>query len=291
MRSPSVTVQRTIIGGRAHGGLRLLLPLAAGLAAVIVALAFPPHLPAASANTPALPSPAPIASPAQQQAAIKRFLGYRLPVYCGGSERRLVALTFDDGPSLYTPQLLGLLKHADARATFFVIGSNLHSARLARYMRWETGLGALGDHTWTHPLLTSLTPAQITYQIAETMRQVSAATHTPVSLFRPPYDERDPTIDRIVHSLGLVTVLWDVDPRDWATTDWQAIGSRVLADLRPGAIVIMHETRPQTLTALKNVILPALRRDRLTAVSVPELLALDPPTLAHLRRGYAGCNH
>jgi peptidoglycan/xylan/chitin deacetylase (PgdA/CDA1 family) len=84
-------------------------------------------------------------------------------------------------------------------------------------------------------------------------------------------------------------VLWNVDPRDWATSDWRAIGDRVLAGLHPGAIVILHETRPQTLIALERIVLPALARRHLTAVSVPELLALDPPSLTQLREGYAGC--
>lgn len=262
-----------------HGGTLRLATAAVALTSALASVA---------AASVAPPTP-PVASAAAEQAATKRFARLGLPVYCGSPHKRFVALTFDDGPGLYTPRLLGILRGARARATFFVVGANLHSTRLKRYMRWEAGQGALGDHTWTHALLTALSPAQVAFQIGHTKRAVSQATRAPVSLFRPPYDERDPTIDRIVRSMALVDVLWDVDPRDWATSDWQAIGDRVVAGLRPGAIVILHETRPQTLIALERVILPVLARLKLTAVSIPDLLAVDPPSFTQLREGYGGC--
>ena len=252
---------------------------------MIVTLVVPSRLPSLSASALRTPD----ATPAQEQAAIERFARFGLPVYCGAGRNRLVALTFDDGPTSITPRLLGLLRRAGGRATFFVIGSYLRTSERARYARWEARRGAIGDHTWTHTSLTGLSPAQVALEITHAKQELSRVTRAPIDLFRPPYDERDPAIDHVVQSLGLVQVLWSVDPRDWAASDWQTIGSRVLAGLRPGAIVLMHETRPQTLDALKNVILPALSRKHLAAVSVPDLLALDPPSLSQLRRGYGGC--
>jgi peptidoglycan/xylan/chitin deacetylase (PgdA/CDA1 family) len=88
----------------------------------------------------------------------------------------------------------------------------------------------------------------------------------------------------------MLEVLWNVDSFDWAGAKWNGIARNVLRHLSPGAIVLMHENRGQTIRALKFIILPALRRLRYRLVTVQELLALDPPSTAQLRRGLQGCS-
>jgi len=120
-------------------------------------------------------------------------------------------------------------------------------------------------------------------------REAARLARVPVRLFRPPYGRRSAAVDRTARSLGLLEVLWSVDSRDSLGADWLGIAKNVKAGLRPGAIILLHENRGQTIRALKYRILPELRRRGLRAVSVPELLALDPPSETRLRGGQAAC--
>jgi peptidoglycan-N-acetylglucosamine deacetylase len=208
------------------------------------------------------------------------------PVYCGAGRQRLVALTFDDGPGPYTKFAIDELGRAHARVTWFLVGRNLqpNAARLPQ----EQALGELADHTWTHPALTGLSAAAATSEIQRTRDAVAAAGGRPVRLFRPPYGLRNGAIDDTARRLGLVDVIWSVDSLDSAGADKHGIARAVIGNLRPGAIVLMHENRGQTIQALHKI-LPALRAKHLTPVPVSELLQRDPPSRAQLDRGRGGC--
>jgi len=208
------------------------------------------------------------------------------PVYCGAGRQRLVALTFDDGPGPYTKFAIDELGRAHARVTWFLVGRNLqpNAARLPQ----EQALGELADHTWTHPALTGLGPDAAASEILRTRDAVAAAAGRPTRLFRPPYGLRNGGIDDTVRRLGMVDVIWSVDSLDSAGADKHGIARAVVANLHPGAIVLMHENRGQTIQALHKI-LPALRRDRLQPVPVSELLRRDPPSSEQLDRGRAGC--
>ena len=84
-------------------------------------------------------------------------------------------------------------------------------------------------------------------------------------------------------------VLWSIDSRDSEGADWRGITKRVLSNVRSGSIVLLHENRGQTIRALKFHILPELARRRFKTVTIPELLALDPPSGEQLKQGSAGC--
>lgn len=226
-------------------------------------------------------------SESAQSKVLERLTSYGLPVYCGGGKGRYVAFTFDDGPGRYTPLALRFLSRAGARATFFLVGRNLGDH--PKLPHREEALGAVGDHTWTHRRLTALTNDAMKTEIARTQRGIDRLTRDPVRLFRPPYGAHSAAVDREVRSLGMLTVLWNVDSRDSLGADYRGIATNVIAGLRPGAIILMHENRGQTIRALRYHILPELARRHLRAVSVPELLALDPPSLQQLRRGWSGC--
>jgi peptidoglycan/xylan/chitin deacetylase (PgdA/CDA1 family) len=208
------------------------------------------------------------------------------PVYCGAGRQRLVALTFDDGPGPYTKFAIDELGRANARVTWFLVGRNLqpNAARLPQ----EQALGELADHSWTHPPLTALASDAATSEIQRTRDAVAAAAGRPTRLFRPPYGLRNGGIDATVRRLGMVDVIWSVDSLDSAGADKHGIARAVIDNLRPGAIVLMHENRGQTIQALHKI-LPALRRKHLQAVPVSELLQRDPPSRAQLDRGRDGC--
>jgi peptidoglycan/xylan/chitin deacetylase (PgdA/CDA1 family) len=232
------------------------------------------------------PTRAELAPEGAAGATIRRLVRLGLPVYCGGSHGNEVAFTFDDGPGTYTYLALRKLTRAHERATFFVVGRNI--APYPGYLRRELQVAAIGDHTYTHPELTALSPDMVTWQLQATRQAIEAHTGVRVDLFRPPYELHDATVDRIARRLGLLEILWDVDSQDSLGANYAGIIRNVEAGLRPGAIILMHENRGQTIRAL-TTLLPELRRRRLRSVSVPELLASDPPSERQLRAGVAGC--
>jgi peptidoglycan/xylan/chitin deacetylase (PgdA/CDA1 family) len=232
-------------------------------------------------------APRPAATHAPQGRALRRLARRGRPVFCGGRERRMVALTFDDGPGPYTRLALRILRKAHVHATFFVVGRNL--SRFPGLAQAEARTHALGDHTWTHPYLPALDPAAVAHEIGSAQAAVRRAIHHRVLLFRPPYGGRNPAVDTDARRLGMVDVVWSVDSRDSAGANWSQIARNVDHGIRPGSIVLMHENRGQTIRALKFVILPHLRRRHIALVTVPRLLAEDPPTPAQLRAGRRGC--
>lgn len=229
------------------------------------------------------------ARPRTAPRGVERFVQLGLPLYCGGTRRRVVALTFDDGPGPATSATLHVLRRFGERATFFLVGRNL--AEWPRLPRAEAALGAVGDHTWTHPFLTRLPVATMRREIATTQAALARTTGAPVLLFRPPYGFHDAAIDHEVRRLGMLQVLWSLDSHD----SYPPPGARaaeivetLARHVHPGSIVLLHENLRETQRALPAV-LRELRGAGMTSVSVPQLLALDPPTVGQLRRGIAGC--
>jgi peptidoglycan/xylan/chitin deacetylase (PgdA/CDA1 family) len=226
------------------------------------------------------------ATEAAGRAEIARLAQYGLPLYCGGSRGNEVAFTFDDGPGVYTHLAVKKLTQAGERATFFDVGKSMDA--WPGWLPRELTVATIGDHTYHHPLLSALPADQARSEIELTKQKIERDSGQPVDLFRPPYGGRNATVDGIAKSLGLLEVMWTQDSGDSLGADWSGIIHNVEAALRPGAIILMHENRGQTIRAL-TTLLPELRRRHLRSVSLPELLATDPPTLAQLRRAPQGC--
>lgn len=221
-----------------------------------------------------------------QLAVVRRLAAHGLPLFCGGHSKRMVALTFDDGPGQYTRLAIAKLHKHHVRATFFLVGKQVRA--FPRLARLEKSVGIVGDHTMTHPFLPALPDAEMVQQIAGAKMLINHVAAQPVVLFRPPYGSRTRAIDREVRALGMLEVLWNVDSGDSLGANYAGIEHNVLAGLHPGSIILMHENRGQTIRALLTIF-AALRRDHLRAVTVPELVAEDPPSLAQLRAGGRGC--
>lgn len=227
-------------------------------------------------------------SAAEQAAAVKRVADLGLPIYRAGGKGRWLALTFDDGPGAYTETAMKALRDNDARATFFLNGKNL--AEWGHLAKAETELAAVGNHTWSHPFLPGLPHAEMVDEIARSHRAIAKASGEPVTLMRPPYGAHNAAVDAEVKRLGAVQVLWSVDSMDSQGADWKEILRLSKEGAKPGAIILLHENRGQTLKAV-NRLLPWLKKRGLQPVTVPELLALDPPSVAQIRRdakGFAG---
>jgi peptidoglycan/xylan/chitin deacetylase (PgdA/CDA1 family)/sulfur carrier protein ThiS len=155
-----------------------------------------------------------------------------------------VALTFDDGPwPGTTRRLLGVLRRMRVRATFFVVGRQVqeHPALLRAIA--EAG-HAIGNHSFSHPTgrpFRMLPPGRIRHELVATDRALVRLGVTP-ELFRPPGGSYDGRMLAVADELGLRTVLWDVDARDWASAARPALIARsVLRQVRPGSIVLLHD--------------------------------------------------
>jgi peptidoglycan/xylan/chitin deacetylase (PgdA/CDA1 family) len=222
----------------------------------------------------------------QESAEVRALIARGKPIYCAGRHGNEVALTFDDGPGPYTRLMIAKLHKHGVGATFFIVGRNL--PLLPGATRAERALGAVGDHTFTHPLLTGLEPAAAEREIVRTQAAVARASGGPVFLFRPPYGGRDARIDAIARDHGLLQILWNVDSADSLGANYAQIERTVIGGLRPGAIILMHENHGQTVRAMLSIF-AALQRKHVRAVSVPQLLTDDPPSAAQLRAGRLGC--
>jgi peptidoglycan-N-acetylglucosamine deacetylase len=217
---------------------------------------------------------------------VRKLIALGMPIYCAGHSGNEVALTFDDGPGTYTTLAISKLRKHGIKATFFIVGRNIPLNPNA--IRQERALGVVGDHTFTHPLLTSLLPSQAESEIVRTQAAVEWASGGPVFLFRPPYGARNATIDAIARKHNLLEVLWTVDSRDSLGANYAQIERNVIGGMHPGAIILMHENHGQTIRAMPNIF-AALQRKHLRAVSVAKLLADDPPSKARVRAGGLGC--
>ena len=221
-----------------------------------------------------------------ESSEVRGLVALGKPIYCAGSRGNEVALTFDDGPGPYTRLMLAKLRKHGVHATFFVVGRNIALDPAAT--RQERALGAIGDHTFTHPLLTALPTEEAEAEIVRAQQALARSSGAQVFLFRPPYGGRNASIDAIARAHGLLEILWTVDSADSLGANYAQIERNVIGGLRPGAIILMHENHGQTVRAMLSIF-AALRRKHLRAVSVPQLLSDDPPSLSRVEAGGAGC--
>ncbi len=226
-----------------------------------------------------------------ESSEIRRLIALGRPIYCAAHRGNEVALTFDDGPGPYTRLVLAKLRKHRVKATFFVVGRNIDLVRGpdgGSIVRQERAAGMVGDHTFTHPLLTSLTRAGAEREIVGTQSALARASGAAVFLFRPPYGAHNATVDAIARSHGLLEILWSVDSADSLGANYAQIERTVIGGLHPGAIILMHENHGQTVRALINIF-AALKRKHLRAVSVAQLLTDDAPSPAQVRAAGGSC--
>jgi peptidoglycan-N-acetylglucosamine deacetylase len=215
---------------------------------------------------------------AEEDQAVAAVLAYTPFVKEGGARGRDIALTFDDGPGPYTPGVLDVLERLHVHATFFAIGAmeRYFSASTVRELRDGD---VVGDHTETHPEMALLSAHEQHEELFEQIARIELLGGPRPLLFRPPYGSYDATTMRELRALHLLMVLWSVDTGDYLRPGVGVIVKRVLAGAHPGAIILMHDgggDRSQTIAALPTII-RALRSRGFHLVTVPQLLADDPP--------------
>ncbi|MCL2090835.1 MAG: polysaccharide deacetylase family protein [Micrococcales bacterium] len=186
-----------------------------------------------------------------------------------------VALTFDDGPGDYTALLLDDLAARGVPATFFVLGSQVdkHPDIVAR-MAAEGH--AVGNHSWSHPRLTTLSAEEAGWQIDATTTIVQQTTGTTPTLVRPPYGVSNDTVLAVLAERGAAAIMWSVDTEDWRNRDVEITTQRALEGTEPGAIILMHDIHPTSVQAVPGIV-DQLQAAGYTLVTVPELLGPTTP--------------
>jgi len=171
-------------------------------------------------------------------------------------------------------------------ATFFLIGKQVTPFR--ETVALEARGNAVGNHTFHHTQLTAVSLVDAGHEIADTSKAITAITHQPVRLLRPPLGSRNPGVDAVARAEGVLEVHWDIDVHDIEGANAQKVLAAINHQAKPGSIILMHENAPQTLGSL-GAIVAAVRARHLRPVTVPQLMALDPPSPQQLAAGPRGC--
>lgn len=146
-------------------------------------------------------------------------------------QKKLLAITFDDGPSKYTKNLLDELNKRDIKATFFVIGANVSKySDVLDYI--NSSNSEIAIHSFVHRLFTRLDDTEIIEQIDKTKNAILSCTYTNISLIRVPYGSNCSRVEDIISSQNLVSVLWDVDSLDWKFRNSEKIYNYVLKKVK-----------------------------------------------------------
>lgn len=205
--------------------------------------------------------------------------------------RPMVALTFDDGPHPYwTDAVLELLGQYNALATFFCVGEAVFRHRTIVEATARAG-HAIGSHSLSHVSLTGLSEAAIRHEVADGH---AAVADLAAPIFRPPFGHNSPRVARAVRRLGLTNVLWSGHAQDWLQLDTSTVTKNLTHALRPGAIVLLHDTlhthgpnhnpdRQVLLAALADVL--PLAVNTFQFVTVPQLLEHGAHVKAMVDRG------
>lgn len=189
-------------------------------------------------------------------------------VYFEKKNRKVVALTFDDGPNpATTNQALDTLSKYGIKATFFVLGKNV-SGNEEILKRMKADGHVIGNHSWSHPVLSKLSLDEAKKQITDTEDALTKVLGSSSKLMRPPYGA---ITDDIRNSLDLSFIMWDVDSLDWKSKNEASILTEIQRQVKNGSIILMHDIHVETVNALPKVI-DYLKEQGYEFVTVPEML-------------------
>lgn len=180
-------------------------------------------------------------------------------------EKKIVAFTFDDGPSKYTPQILKTLGAYGATATFFQVGYNVSNYK--KYVQAVVDAGCeVGNHTLDHPNLNTLSAEKVRNQVEGNLNRINSILGEEKRLLRPPYGNYNDN----VKALGYPIITWSDDSRDWESRNAQKVFEEIKHSARDGYIILMHDLYESTAEAVK-LILPWLVSEGYQICSVSEM--------------------
>lgn len=192
------------------------------------------------------------------------------------TSQKLIALTFDDGPSpTFTPQIINLLNKNKAKATFFVTGKQ--AEKFPELIKLTASQGhSIGNHMYQHQLISRLSLEALIDDLSRANKIIFDLTGTAPHFFRPPDGYYDETIVKAAEALNYQVVIWtwSQDTRDWSGISAAKISERVIDNAKPGDIILLHDQggdRSNTVEALE-IILSALTKEGYKFVTLDELV-------------------
>lgn len=186
-----------------------------------------------------------------------------------------LALTFDDGPTGLTDQLVETLVAHDARATFF-LNAGYATNNPEVVLRTQQAGMEIASHTTNHTNLALQSAETIAFEISDAQQRIEAITGQAPTLLRPPHGSYNHAVLQIAGQHGLAVVNWTDGPADWVNRDTTQVVDRTLAVARPGAIILLHDTYQWTVDAAPAII-TGLQRQGYQLVTVSELLGTPQP--------------
>lgn len=189
-------------------------------------------------------------------------------------EAKLVAFTFDDGPSKYTLDIANILEEYNASATFFEVGYNIKAHPEITKELSERGF-EIANHTTDHSKLTKLTEVKYLSKINDNNALFKELTGKDMPYLRPPYGSYN---DKIKASAGVPIVTWSLDTRDWESRNKDKVIEMVMNNIKEGDIILFHDLYESTRDAVKEL-MPLLKEQGYQAVSVGELFKSKGITL------------
>ncbi len=180
--------------------------------------------------------------------------------------QRYCALTFDDGPSQYTGSVLDALEQYNAKATFFVVGTQAE-AYPSELLREYTDGFEIGNHTYDNATLTALTAEEIAEEIRKNDETISGIVNFTPDLVRPSTESVNETI---VAAAGKPVIMWDVDTHDWETQNMDSTIQNALENVRDGSIIRIHDLYDASAAAVWQLV-PELQSRGYKLVTVSEL--------------------
>jgi peptidoglycan/xylan/chitin deacetylase (PgdA/CDA1 family) len=189
---------------------------------------------------------------------------------------KCVALTFDDGPGPFTDRLVDVLGDADATATFFLIGNKVAANPDGAKRLADAGM-EIGNHTWEHPNMTTIPAGFVPAQMTRANDAITAATGQRPVLWRPPGGLTNEAVNAVAAANNLAGILWDVIPFDWINdADTAATRYMLMTRIRPGSVVLFHDTYSSTVDLVQQFI-PVLEANDYHLVTVSDLLGARTP--------------
>ena len=178
----------------------------------------------------------------------------------------VVALTFDDGPSKYTEEILEILNKNQVNATFFVVGNKIDRYQEILRKSVEDG-NELGNHSYNHQWLSRLSTSELMNQIDKTQKKMEEKLHYTPRYLRPTYGS---ITNRIRKNTNLEIALWTIDTKDWKIHNINRIVERATENIEDGDIILMHDIFERSKEALKKII-PELKKQGFQLVTMSEL--------------------
>ncbi|CAM3590332.1 polysaccharide deacetylase family protein [Flavobacterium chungbukense] len=200
---------------------------------------------------------------------------YHVKAFCHNplEKEKKIALTFDDGPSIYTLEVLELLKKYNAKATFFCIGKNIETNPEILQKVIDEG-HLVGNHSYSHSKFFDFYNAKkITEELERTDALLEKFTSRKINFFRPPYGVTTPSIRRALKITRHKTIGWNIRSLDGGTKNQELIFSRIIKRVSPGGIVLLHDTGKHSVFVLEQF-LQFLKQNNYEVVSIEELLNL-----------------